>query len=289
MVSAGAKRSWALAFVAGLLLAACARLAYLGPALAYRHASSLIAWEVDAYADLSATQKAWLRARLDRELAWHRVQELPSYRRFLVSIAQRANAPFAPEDVAGAYTQLHDGYARLVGHLLPGMAELLVQLDEAQLRHLERKFDDDNRRILKESTKGTPASRRAELAKKALGHIEAWTGSLDAAQRALVAARIAAFPDVVQERLAERRYRQAETIALARTRDRERALAGLHRLLLETDAWRRAAYRDKLRERDRQIVLMIASLSATLTAAQRAHLESRIAGYIDDIDRETAR
>lgn len=289
-MTTGERRSFLLAVAAGLLLAACTRLAYLSPALAYRHASSLITLTVDDYVDLAATQKSWLHERLERELAWHRARELPEYRRFLASIAARADAPFAIDDVDRAYRELDADYVRLVEHLLPGMADLLLLLDERQLRHLEGKLDDDNRTILKESTKGTPASRRAQAAKKALDHLEAWTGPLDAGQRALVAARVAAFPDLVQERLADRRYRQLEMLALARTRDRARVIAGLHRLLLETDAWRRPAYRDKLRERDRQLRLMIASLSATLTPSQRAHLKARIAGYMDDIARlESAR
>ena len=90
---------------------------------------------------------------------------------------------------------------------------------------------------------------------------------------------------MVEERLADRRYRQAEILALARTHDRERIAAGLRRVLLESDAWRRPEYVAKLRARDAASFRMIAELSATLSPAQRAHLQERIHAYIQDITR----
>jgi hypothetical protein len=114
-------------------------------------------------------------------------------------------------------------------------------------------------------------------------HLEEWVGQLSDAQRAIVYRREAGLVPMTGERLADRRYRQAETLALARTKDRERIAAGLRRLLLESGAWRRPEYVAKLRERDAATFRMIAELSATLTPAQRAHLQERLRDYIRDI------
>jgi hypothetical protein len=46
---------------------------------------------------------------------------------------------------------------------------------------------------------------------------------------------------------------------------------------------RRAAYQRKLRSRDDKTLDLVASLSATLTAGQRAHLAERLRGYVRDI------
>jgi hypothetical protein len=172
--------------------------------------------------------------------------------------------------------------------VLPDAAEFLASLDERQLARLQRKFDDDNRRFVKESTRGTPAERQARTAKKAMGHLEEWVGRLDGAQRALVADWARALPPLVEERLADRRYRQSETLALARTHDRARIAAGLRRLLLETQAWRNVERREKFAARERSTLHMIAALSATLSPAQRAHLQRRLRGYMQDITRLAA-
>lgn len=274
-----------LLVLAAGLLAACSRLAYLNPVVAYQNAPPMIAWFVDDYVDLSGPQKAWLRERLEREMAWHRTRELPEYRRFLGSVAAHADTPFTTDEVARAYGELRVDYHRLVEHLLPGFGDFLLTLDDRQLEHLQRKFSDDNAKVAKDAQKGTPQKRRDEAAKKAIGHIEPWTGRLTREQRAIVAERIGRFPDTLEDRLADRRYRQAEIVALVRTHDRERVMAGLRRLLVDTDSWRRASYQDKIRERDRQLFTMIATLSASLSPEQRAHLKSRIADYMDDMTR----
>ena len=273
--------------LAALLLAcaACTRLVYMNAAAAYSNATPMITWMVDDYVGLTHEQKDWLHAHLDNAMAWHRARELPEYRRFLASVSTRSGRPFTEAEVAQAWADVRTDYHRVVERVLPEAAEFLAGLDERQLAHLERKFDDDNRKLVKESTKGTPEERRAQAAKRTVAHLEEWTGRLSGAQRAFVAAREAAVPDTFTERLVDRRYRQTETIALARTRDRQKIAAGLRRLLIDTESWRRPEYQAKLRSRDEATFRMIAQLSATLTPAQRSHLQERIAGYMQDITR----
>ena len=267
------------------LAAACTRLAYMNASLAYSQAPHLMAWTVEGYVDLSHEQKDFLHARLDRAMAWHRSQELPRYARFLESVAQRSGRPFTDEEVEKAWADVRADYRRVVEHLLPDAAELLASLDDEQLAHLQRRFDEENRRFVKESTRGTPAERRSQAAKKTMGHLQEWIGPLDARQRAIVEAWAQSTDPLVEERLADRRYRQSQAIALARTRDRQRIMEGLHRVLIDTDAWRRPELREKLAARERGTLHMIAALSGTLSPAQRSHLRGRIGGYVQDITR----
>ncbi len=269
---------------AALLAAACTRLAYLSPALAYSNATRMLTWTVDDYVGLSHPQNDWLHAHLDRAMAWHRASELPRYRRFLASVAERSGRPFSEAEVAQAWEDLRADYRRVVARVLPEAADFLATLDRRQLARLERKFADDNRKLVKESG-ASPGERRARATRKMIGHLEEWVGRLDEAQRGIVAEREGALPPVLEERLADRRYRQLETIALARSRDPGKIVAGLRRLLIDTDTWRRPEYRAKLEVRERATLRMIAELSATLTPAQRSHLRERIGGYMRDITR----
>jgi hypothetical protein len=276
---------FAALLLAALAVAGCTRLAYMNASLAYEQATPLIAWTVDGYVDLNAGQKEWLHARLDRAMAWHREQELPAYGRFLASVAERSGRAFSDEEVAAAWRDVREDYRRVVEHLLPDAADFMLSLDASQLAHLERRFAADNRKFVKESTRGTPEERGARIAKRAAGHLHEWIGELEPAQRAIVDRWAASLPPLTEERLADRRYRQSEAIALARTHDRARIVAGLRRLLLDTDTWRTPQVREKLRLRERATLHMVAVLSGTLTAAQRARLQRRLHGYMQDITR----
>jgi hypothetical protein len=278
-------RGLLLLLLAALAIASCTRLAYMNLALAYSNATHLVAWSADDYFDLSHEQKDFVHARVERAMAWHRSRELPEYRRFLASVAERSGRPFTDEEVAQAWADVRADYRRVLEHLLPDAAELLASLDERQLAHLQHRFEEDDRKFVKESTRGTPAERRAEAAKRMVGHLREWIGPLDGSQRAIVSSWAAAMPPLAEDRLADRRYRQSETLALARTHDRERIAAGLHRLLLETDTWRRPELAARLAARERTTLHMIAQLSGTLSPAQRGHLQRRIAGYVQDITR----
>ncbi len=267
--------------LAALLAAACTR-------LAYNNATPMLTWMVDGYVDLHHEQKDWLRARLDRAMAWHRANELPAYRRYLEGIAARVDRPFTAAEVERTYLDLRADYDRVVEHVLPDAADLFIGLDDGQLAHLERKFKADREKLAKELTEGSEAKRRARSAKRTIEEVEDWTGHLDDRQRAIVAAREAALPDAAQERLADRAYRQDQTLVLIRTRDRAKIVAGLRRLLVDTDSWRDPGYRAKIRSRNAATFRMLAALSETLTPEQRAHLQGRIRGYIDDIEKLSA-
>jgi hypothetical protein len=84
--------------------------------------------------------------------------------------------------------------------------------------------------------------------------------------------------------MADRRYRQAETLALIRSKpDRDTMIAGLRRLVIDTDSWRQAEYRKKLRERDLRNFEMISALSRTLSPEQRSRVHKRVRGFLAQI------
>jgi hypothetical protein len=89
------------------------------------------------------------------------------------------------------------------------------------------------------------------------------------------------MPENPDDRLATRRYRQSETMALLRAKaDRERLIAGLRRLLIDADSWRGAESIRRQQARETQLFETLAALSATLTPAQREHLQQRLRGYV---------
>ncbi len=277
--------------LAALLLAACSlsKLAYSNAAFAYLSAPPVLTWMVGDYVDMSDGQKNWVRDRMLRAFAWHRAQELPEYRRFFEQVLDKAKDTITVEEARHDYTQLRAYYNRALERLLPDLADFLLQLDPDQLTQMQEKFDKDNRKIVSDSREGTAEERREKRVKRYLDNIQEFTGRLTQEQRELVTGRVNALGEFTDERVADRRFRQREILALMRTQpSRERVITELKRLLIETEAWRRPDYLAKLRGRDQQLFEMVAALSATLSAEQRAHFQERVRGIMRDITELTA-
>jgi hypothetical protein len=252
--------------------------------IAYTSAAPAIVWNADDWFDLQPGQKEWLSERAGRLMAWHRESELPDYRRFLQEVLARSEGGISEEDARWAYAEMRGFYRRAMERMLPDIAELLRQLGAAQIARLEHRFAEENEELLKESLKGTPTERRDRRAHRFIGRFEDWTGPLSGAQRELVASRVAAMPELTQDWLGDRRFRQSETLALVRARrPQDETVAGLRRILVDADDWRSPEYAGKLREREGRMFALVAALGATLTPVQREHLRRRVQGYVNDI------
>lgn len=272
--------------IAALVVAACSftRLAYMNAPLAYDNATPVLAWMAGDYVDLSGSQKAWVREHLARAMAWHRARELPEYRRFLEYLAVRAEGTITAADARAVHRSVRAYYHRALDHIAPDIADLLLQLDDEQIAQLEQKFAKDNRKFVKESIRDSPEERRERDAKRYLEHLEEWLGELTDAQRDLVFERVAAFGEFPEDQLADRRYRQSAIVAIAREKPpRDKAIEEVRRVLVQTDSWRRAEYREKVRARDEKLFQLVADLGATLTPEQRAALRQRIRGFTRDV------
>lgn len=268
-----------LAALVALLAAACSSVTRV----AYDNAPFAAAWMVDDWFDLHDGQRDWVKERLARLHGWHRASEMPAYERLLAATAARAARGLSADDARQVHREMRALWLRLVRRAIPDMAEFLLQLHPEQVVFLARKFDEDNERTVRESVRGTPQERLERRQKRFLERIEDWTGRLAPAQRDVVRARVAAMGDLTDEWLGDRRFRQSETIALLRSKPTRAQLeAGLTRLLVESDSWRRPEYVAKMKARDEQVFAMVADLDATLTAEQRGRLHRRLAGYAAD-------
>jgi len=262
------------------LLAACSS----ATRVAYNNAAFAATWVVDDWFDLQDGQRDWVKERFARLLDWHRATELPAYERLLQDTAARAATRLSEDDARRIHGEMRVLYHRVLRQAIPDAADFLLQVHPEQVEHLARKFAEDNAKTVKESVKGSPQERQEARAKRYLERVEDWTGRLSPAQRDLVRARVAAMGDITDEWLGDRRFRQLETLGLVRARpSRDAMIAGLTRILIDTDSWRRPEYVAKLKARDEHVFAMIAALDATLTPEQRGRLHRRLGGYAADM------
>jgi hypothetical protein len=282
---------FAVLALAALLATACTltQVIYSNVPLAYNNAAPMLSWMVADYVEMSDDQKEFVRDRVARAFAWHRARELPEYRAFFERVLVQSADTISVEEAAAAQRDLRDYYHRALERLLPDMAEFLVRLDSLQAKQMEQRFNKENRRMVGEVNDGSPAERGEKRAERFVAHLEQFTGSLDDAQRAIVAAYVAGQAEMIDERLVDRRYRQAGILRIVQAKpSRDEAIAELRRLLIDTESWRNADYQRKLKARERQLSEFIARLSASLTAEQRAAFQRRVRGFVRDITEITA-
>jgi len=272
--------------LACLLLCACSlgKLAYSNPAFAYKEAPPALAWMVGDYVDLSGQQKDWLHDRVNAAFAWHKTKELPLYEQFCERMLVAAADGISIEEARTANTELRGYYNQTLDHVIPDVADLLRGLDAEQAARLEERFAKDNQKMVREATAGSVEDRAAARAKKYLGHLEEFVGPLDSAQRAIVLRHARNYDEATPMRLADRQHRQVETLRMIRSHvSRDEMIVGLHRLLVDTPSWRNPEYRRLLAARDEDLFAMISELSASLSAEQRTHLQTRVRGFIRDM------
>jgi uncharacterized protein Smg (DUF494 family) len=278
----------AILLAAALIAAACTftQLAYSNIGLAYNNAAPMLAWMVSDYVDMSDDQKEFVRERFSRAFAWHRTRELPEYHRFFEKVLAQARDNITVDEAATDHAELRRYYHRSVERLLPDMAEFLLQLDSLQAKQMQKRFDKDNRRMVGDTTEGETQERLEKRVDHFIVHLEQFIGDVSDSQREMVRAYLAKLPQNVDERLADRRYRQSRILAMVQTKPpREEVIAELRRLFIDTQAWRNPDYEQKLRERDAALFELIARISASLT---REAFQRRIHGFIRDISEITA-
>ena len=265
------------------------RLAYNNAALAYTNLGPMLTWTVDDYVDIDGPREDWVRVRIDRAIAWHRAEELPRYRAFFESVLAKSDAPYRVEDIGAHQRELRVAYRRLMAQVIPDTAEFLSTLDSVDVAHLERKFEEHNRKWMRDSVRGTPEERLQRRINRFVGHLESWVGPMEDEQRSLVASRYRELGDLSEEIMGERRFRQTELVSKLRARASRADLeATVKRLWVDSDTWRRPEYAAKVRSRDAVLHAMIADLSATLSERQRAALRKRIGRFLRDISTLTA-
>jgi hypothetical protein len=283
--------TYAVLAVAALLATACTltQLAYSNISLAYNNAPPMLAWMVGDYVDMSDQQKEFVRERFGRAFAWHRQQQLPEYRRFLEKVLAQAEDHITLEEAATDHGELRAYYHRAVERLLPDMADFLLGLDSLQAKQMEKRFAKDNRKMVKDATDANGDDRLDKRVERFTTHLEQFLGSVSDEQRRMVVGFMSAQPELIEERLADRRYRQNVILEILKTKPpREQVIAQLRKVFIDTESWRDPTYQKKLRERDQALFDLISRISVASTAEQRAAFQKRLRGFMRDITGITA-
>src|SRR5712664_2997641 len=137
------------------LLAGCSTIR-----LAYDHADAWLRWLAGNYLDVRGEQADELDERIDAFHDWHRAKALPKYARLSEEAARRLGGGLSREDIVWGYDSLMAQARESLRAAAERIAPMLDRLIPEQVRHMEKRFAEDNRKFARENLRGSEAARQ---------------------------------------------------------------------------------------------------------------------------------
>ncbi len=256
--------------------------------LAYANGPQLAWWWLDGYMDFSREQTPAVRQAVDRWFDWHRASQLPDYAALLASAQQAVVEPATPAQACRWNALLRERADPALQRALADLTELIPALTEEQIRHLERRFAKVIDEMRDDFLQPDPAERQAAAVKRTLERAERLYGSLQEAQKRVLAAGVAASPFDPEQWQAERMRRQRDVVQtlrrlLAERADRDQRLAALRMLVDRSERSPDPTYRAYQQRLLDYNCAFAARLHNATTAAQRQQARSTLKGWEDDL------
>jgi hypothetical protein len=182
-------------------------------------------------------------------------------------------------------------YRAIVAQMAEDAAAMLATVTPAQLEALQRRWDRDNNRFIREYRleDGIEEQRQARV-ERLLSRIQDWTGSLSAEQEGKIAAMAKELPLIHRLRHEDRLRRQREFLELMARRKDTRSFAGeLRNWLGNWEKGRDPEYEKLFNEWERKQADLYVAVYRMLTPQQRATVLARLQGYMDDFTRLSER
>jgi len=252
---------------------------------AYNQADTVMAWMADDYFDLDVQQKADFQKRFDRFYAWHRYEQLPGYAQFMKTARTRMQDGVSREDVMWFVDGLRSRTRAAARQAAPEAAPLLATLTPAQIENLQRKWDKENRKYVKErKVNGTGDERYEAEGKRIVKQLKEWLAPLTSEQEQRVMALMRELPQLEQERYAERIRRQKEFLAVLAQRndDPQRFAARVTDWMVNWEKGRSADYQRQLDASWQKRADLFMAVDRMMTPEQRTASLQKIESYAND-------
>jgi Family of unknown function (DUF6279) len=262
--------------------------------LAYNQAPDLAYWYLDSHLNLTNEQSLRVKASLAQLQAWHRQTQLPAYVGALQQLQQQLAADTTPAQACAVAADVRSNLEAISRQAEPLAAALVGTLDASQLRHLAQKFAKKNAEDEAERLGDSPKARLEKRYDQAVGRAERLYGTLNDAQRAMIARRLDQSRFDARLFFAEKQRRQRDTLNIlqpltAGQASQEQALAALRGLAERALVSPDPTYRTYLEQLGQENCQTFADLHNSTTAAQRSKAVETLRGYAQDFRTLNAR
>jgi hypothetical protein len=267
-------KRWALAIVAGVVLAGCS-----GVRFAYDNADVFIRWRITQFLDVQGEQADELDERITRFMRWHRANALPKYARDADEGVKRLSRGLTRADLAWGY-DVFTGHGReALRAAAEQMAPLLDRLTPEQVRYMEQRIDEENRKFAREYLRGSERERQEKRAQRIVTRLEDWLGTLSKAQVDAVKQYSARAPLNAEARDRDNKRIQAEILAVIRARESSKRLA---ETVISTDKRRDLQFATVRQASLEEFYTLLLEIERLATPEQRARVISEMRRYADE-------
>jgi len=251
--------------------------------LFYDFGDEMVSWQIDNYFDLTSKQEEWIEERLRSHLDWHRKQELPLYRDFLIEVQNRSGDGLTMSELDEGYARLDKKRVRTLETLLPDTASFLSGISPEQVNTLENKMIEDNQEMEEELK--SPEERFSERRENFWEQMEDWFGEFSEDQQVKINRMhtewFSGSADPLVSRLERRRKSQLQFLAQLRSSQDKAELENWLRHSVinwagETDSAKQVRI---LRNKKR-----ILQVDKILTPEQRIHAVRELDEWIEILD-----
>jgi hypothetical protein len=270
-----------LMVLAALLLAGCS-----GVRLVYDNADTFIRWRMLQFLDVHGEQADELDERIAGFMRWHRVNALPKYARDADESAQRLSRGLTRDDVVWGYDVLAGHGREAMRAAAEQAAPLLDRLNAAQIRHMEQRIAEENRKFAREHLRGSERDRREQRAQRIIERLEDWLGSLSKAQIDAVNRYSARVPLNAELRDRDNKRIQGEIMAIIRAKEARRRLP---ERIVGLDAGRDPAFVAARAESIREFGALLLEIDRLATREQRARVIAELRRYAEEFRSLAAR
>lgn len=270
-----------VALAAGL--AACSAIK-----LAYASFDEFAFWWLDGYVDFTDDQEPRVRDDLKRLHVWHRSEELPRIAALLKGIEDLAPNNVTPGQVCAFWPQLQGRIRAVAERAEPAAAAYVLEMGEAQLANLQRKYDKNNADYRRDLAAGDPGKVHRKRVEQFADRAETFYGDLTPAQHRLIEEHVAHSLYDPRRVGAERVRRQQDALQTLRRISGQKpppaeARAQLRAYLERAQASPDPAYRQYQESMVDETCRLVARLHNSTSAAQRDHAVRRLRGWQRDL------
>lgn len=270
------------------LLASCSAIK-----LGYNNSVTIAYTYLSSKVDFSSEQSSQIKTSLAEIVQWHRRNELPALARELetarVALAANGNAvvPVSSEQVQALNQAIRDSLRRTADHAAPLIAKNMLTLTPAQIPEIQKALDKSNEKYREERIQLSTSKQAQTSAERMTERFERWLGSLNPAQKALIASW--SRNDITQSQVyfQKRLERQQHFMRLAQQAANQQIDAGSlsQEIAGLLNAWQTSASsteRNDNEKRQKVTIDLVVNMLNAATVDQRNKAAERAAGWAED-------
>ena len=251
--------------------------------LFYGYGDLIASWHLDSYFDLTKEQEDWVEDRMRMHLEWHRNEELPSYRRFLLDIQKSAKDGLTMSELDEGFYRFETKVGRIFERLIPDASLFLSEISPEQINNLERVMAEENEEMMKRME--NQQERLQERHENFWEQMEDWFGEFSISQREQITELQTKWftesPDPSAERMERRKKSQPQFLALLRSVPEKKELEKWFRQWsLSWESETNPARKARIIRNKKRILL----IDAILTPGQRLHAVRELDDWVEILE-----